>query len=242
MINHLDPDMLEDLMMRYVLHDLSRAETDEFERLLKGNPELAAEVSSLQKTLHLMSYATATEPPPHLRARVLQAARAATNRKAAHTLPQRLPWSKLVGTVAALLAIVLAWDSYRLRQELQLQKEVTTLLQQPNVLLSFSLAGTERLGKAVGNVVLDLDAKKAAVVIRGLPPLPADQVYRLWALLRKGEKVPCGQFNANSQGVVFSQLMIPVDAYTSPVVQLILTRELASSPLYPVGPTVMVSS
>lgn len=242
MINHLDPDVLQDLMTRYVLHDLSRDETDEFERLLAGNPELAAEVSNLQKVLHLMPYATATEPPPHLRARVLQAARAAAHRKAAYTLPQRLSWSKIVGTVAALLAIVFAWDSYRLRQELRLQKEVTTLLQQPNVLLSFSLEGTERLGGAVGSVVLDLDAKKAAVVIRGLPTLPADQVYRLWALLTKGEKVPCGQFNANVQGAVFSQLSIPVDAYTSPIVRLIVTREPSSAPLHPVGPTVMVSS
>jgi hypothetical protein len=144
--------------------------------------------------------------------------------------------------VAALLAIVFAWDGYRLRQELRLQQEVTTLLQQPNVLLSFSLEGTEKLGGAVGSVVLDLDAKKAAVVIRGLPTLPADQVYRLWALLKKGDKVPCGQFNTNAQGAVSSQLSIPVDAYTSPVVQLIVTREASSAPLRPVGPTVMVSS
>ena len=242
MINHLDPDILEDLMTRYVLHDLSRDETDEFERLLAGNSELAAEVSSLQKVLHLMPYTAATEPPPHLRARVLQAARATSQRKTTYSLPRHLSWSRIVGTIAALLTIVFAWDDYRLRQELRLQKEVTTLLQQPNVLLSFSLEGTAALGGAVGRVVLDLDAKKAAVVIRGLPTLPSDQVYRLWALLAKGEKVPCGQFNPNIQGTVDSQLSIPVDAYTSPVAQLIVTRESSSAPLYPVGPTVMVSS
>ena len=75
----------------------------------------------------------------------------------------------------ALLIVALAWDSYRLRQELGLQQDVATTLQQPNVVRQFALAGNG-LSLAVGTAVLDLDAKRAAVVIRGLPKLPAGQV------------------------------------------------------------------
>lgn len=140
-----------------------------------------------------------------------------------------------------MLLIAVGVDDYRLRRQLKLQRQVMITLQQPNVVLSFSLGGTGRLWGALGSVLLDLHEKKAAVVIRGLPALPADQVYRLWALLAKGEKIPCGQFNANAQGVVLIQLPIPVDAYTSPIAQLIVTREPASTPQRPVGPTVMAS-
>jgi hypothetical protein len=79
------------------------------------------------------------------------------------------------------------------------------------------------------------------VVIRDLAPLAGDEVYRLWALI--GEKaVPCGKFRPDARGDVKSQFAIPVDAYTAPVRQLILTVEPASLPPAPVGRTVMASS
>jgi hypothetical protein len=114
-----------------------------------------------------------------------------------------------------------------------------TTLQQPNVLLSFALDGVA--SGAVGHVVLDLDAKKAAVVIRDLPALPSGEVYRLWA--RVGEQhVPCGNLTAAADGSVRTQLAIPVDAYTSPVQALMLTRETARDAAAPAGPAVMRSS
>lgn len=240
MTDSLDPEALEDMMTRYVLGDLGRAEAGEFERLLAGNPELAAEVSSVRKALHLLPYAAAVEPPPHLRFSVLRAARAVTTRGSVRTFSS-LPRGMVFGAVAALLAIAIGLDSYRLRRELKLQQDMAMVLQQPNVVLSFSLRGTGTLSRALGGVMLDLDAKRAAVVIRDLPALPANQVYRLWALVGE-EKVPCGQFNADARGTVLSQLPIPVDAYTAPISQLIVTLEPSSAIPHPVGPTVMVSS
>jgi anti-sigma-K factor RskA len=235
------PEALQDLMTRYVLGEFDHEERTAFEQFLAGNPAAAAEVRSLRRTLTLMPYGVTAEPPPHLRSRILRAAHVTRNRRVTRTL-SRVPLGRIVGTIAALLAIGLGLDSYHLRQELALQKEVTNLIQQPNVLLSFSLEGTNPLSGAFGNVLLDLDAKRAAMGIRGLPPLPANQVYRLWALLREGEKVPCGQFNVNPQGTVLSLFSIPVDAYTSPIKQLIVTAEPPLALPQPVGPIVMISS
>lgn len=235
-----DLEALKELAVQYLLGGLGRAETAAFERQLAEDPELAAEVSSLRKTLHLLSYATVTDPPPQLRWNVLRAARTVRQQSAVPFF-SRLSWGSVFSAVAALLAIAFGWDSYRLRQELQMQKEVALLLQQPNVILSFSLKGAGTFSPAFGSVVLDLDAKKAAVAIRGLPSLPPKQVYRLWALVGE-EAVPCGQFNANAQSIILSQFPIPVDAYTAPISQLILTQEATSASPRPVGPTVMVSS
>jgi anti-sigma-K factor RskA len=229
------------MMTRYVLGDLSQDQATEFEQVVTTNPGLAEEVMRLRQAFHLLPYAAVADPPAHLRFRILRAARTA-KRQNESRVGSRFYLSRIVGSIAAALAIFLGWDNYRLRQELQIQTEVSTLLQQPNVVLSFSLSGTGPLSQPVGSVKLDLDMKKAAVVIQDLPRLPADQVYRLWALLVGGETVPCGQFTANAQGAVLTQLPIPVDAYTSPVKQLIVTVEPESAPLQPTGPTVLMSS
>jgi anti-sigma-K factor RskA len=63
----------DDLAAEYVLGELSRDEAENFERRLANDPELAAEVRRLRTTLGLLPLATVTEPPAHLRARVLAA-------------------------------------------------------------------------------------------------------------------------------------------------------------------------
>ncbi|MBM4259106.1 MAG: hypothetical protein FJ147_24805 [Deltaproteobacteria bacterium] len=241
MTNSFDPDVLEEMMTRYVLGDLREGEAKEFAQLVATNPDLGAEVVRLRQVLHLLPYAAATAPPVHLRFRVLRAAQTGKPHRATR-VDSRVNWSRMVGSIAAALAIFFGWDNYRLRQELQLISEVNTLLQQPNVVLSFSLSGTGTLSQSVGSVKLDLDMKKAAVVIRDLPPLPTQQVYRLWARLVGGEAVPCGQFTVDVKGGVLTQLPIPVDAYTSPIKQLFVTVEPTSAPLQPTGPTVLMSS
>lgn len=246
-------------MTRYVLGDLEDDEALEMERLAQQRPAIRDEIGLLRRTLGLMPYAAVTAPPPDLRARVLAAAEAqarpstapavrpASARAAVRPRPAVRPratrgatLTRLVGSIAALLIIALSWDGYRLRQELALQQDVATTLQQPNLVRQFALRGTG-VSLAAGTVVLDLDAKRAAVAIRGLAPLPAGQTYRLWARIGEGA-VPCGQFNADARGAVVSQFTIPVDAYTSPVQQLFLNVEPAEQGAQPVGTTVMVST
>jgi anti-sigma factor RsiW len=252
MIDPTDQDALEDLMTRYVLGDLRDDEAQAMRRLVRERPDLAAELDRLQRTFELIPYAAVTPPPPALRSRILDAVPENPRALPSSIRDARRPpaearrsarvvtLARLVGSIAALLIVALAWDSHRVRQELALQRDVATTLQQPNVVQQFALRGTG-ISLAAGSVVLDLDAKRAAVAIRGLPTLPPGQVYRLWARIGDGS-VPCGQFNAGADGVVRSQFTIPVDAYTSPVQQLFLNVEPAEQGAQPVGPTVMVST
>ncbi|HEY2388713.1 MAG TPA: anti-sigma factor [Candidatus Binatia bacterium] len=257
MIDPTDRDALEDLMTRYVLGELDDDETRDLERLARQRPAIRDEIGRLRRTLGLVPYAVATAPPPDLRSRVLAAAEAQARettatpgsvtpltgraRPAAPARPGRvLTVTRVVGSIAAALIVALTWDGQRLRQELALQQDVATTLQQPNVVRQFALHGTG-VSLAAGTVVLDLDAKRAAVAIRGLAPLPPGQTYRLWARIGDGA-VPCGQFNADTSGAVVSQFTIPVDAYTSPVQALFLNVEPAEQGAHPVGTTVMAST
>lgn len=234
----------EELMVEYVLGELPRADAEAFERSMASDAALAAEVQRLRNTLDLMPFAAVTEPPPELRGKVLQAAerqsRSVPAAKPARPA-RRIVWSRFAAAAAAAIAIGFGIDSYRVRTELALQREVTAMLQEPNVVRSFALAGTGSAGSSFGNVSLDLDAKKGAVAFRHLPALPADQVYRLWA--RVGDKsVPCGDFTAAADGTIRAQFRVPVESYTAPIANLFVTVEAKTATGPPSGPTVMTSA
>ena len=225
-----------DLAVDYVLGELSHEDAATFERRLAGDPKLAEEVRRLRATLGLLPFATVTEPPPHLRARVLAAGRASA--PARTSAPRRVVWSRFAAAAAAVLALAFGFDAYRVRRELALERELTATLHEPNVVRSFALAGT---GGAYGTVALDLDAKRGAVVVKGLRALPPGERYRLWAQV--GERsVFCGEFGASAAGTIVAQFPVPVESYTAPIAKLFLTKESTPRGPAPAGPTVMESA
>ena len=228
----------DDIAVEYVLGELSPEDTATFERRIAADPGLAEEVRRLRATLDLVPFATVTEPPAHLRARVLAAGAAVpAPARGAKRAPRRLVWSQFAAAAAAVLALALGFDAHRARQELALQREVTAMLQEPNVVRSFALEG----GGAYGTVALDLDAKRGAVVLKGLRELPAGERYRLWAQV--GDKsVFCGEFGASAAGTITAQFPVPVESYTAPIAKLFLTKESAPRGPVPAGPTVMESA
>ncbi len=231
-----EQEELHDALIRYCLGELSLDEAEELERRIARDAALAEELAGIRRTLALLPYAAISEPPPGLRSRVLAAAES-------RPVPSRRgrSWGAALAALAATVALAVGLDDYRLRRELALQQQVTRALQEPNVVLSFALRGAGASAGAEGRAVLDLDAKKAALVVRSLPELPSDRVYRLWALV--GEKeVACGQFDAGPGGDVVRQFAIPVHEYTAPVRKLIVTVEPRSPATRPLGPTAMVSS
>jgi len=223
-----------ELIVDYVLGELAPEQAQAMERRIAAEPELAREVERLRRVLGLLPYAAAAEPPPHLRGAIL---RAAAGARAGRRTRVRPAWSTLGLAAAAVLVLALGIDGYRVRRDLRLQRTVTAMLQEPNIVLSFPLHGSG----AVGAVKLDLDQKKGAVAIERLPPLPAGQVYRLWALVA-GKNVPCGDFGVNPEGKVLAQFAVPADSYTAPIAQLFVTVEPAGAPSGPSGPPVMTSA
>ena len=226
----------EDLAVEYVLGELSPEDAATFERRVAGDPALAEEVRRLRATLGLLPFATVTEPPPNLRARVLAAGRASA--PARTSAPRRVVWSRFAAAAAAVLALAFGFDAYRVRRDLALERELTATLHEPNVVRSFALAGT---GGAYGTVALDLDAKRGAVVVKGLRALPPGERYRLWAQV--GERsVFCGEFGASAAGTIVAQFPVPVESYTAPIAKLFLTKESTPRGPAPAGPTVMESA
>lgn len=244
MTGPLSREHLEELMTGYVLGSLSPEEAEELGRLLAENPQLATEVNLWQEALELLPYTLPeVEPPPQIHTAILNAVQGETNRNPVRKW-SRLPWSKIAGSVAALLALALGLDNYRLRQELktaQSQKNIITVLQRSNTRV-FSLTGTDKANSASGSIVLDLDQQKAVIAFQNLPAPPVAQIYRLWAII-DNQKIFCAQFGASQQGTVLDEFSIPSDAAaacSSTKSTLAVTLEPSPSPPQPVGPIVMV--
>jgi anti-sigma-K factor RskA len=267
-----DPHTLEDVKLRYVLGELGEAEVAAFERELAADADLAAEVRGLRRAFATLPYATATDPPSDLRARVLAAAQRdeverrptagdaesvaarRTGRRAGPDSPsgqrsvrrargierRRSWWSVAAMAVAAGVAIVFALDARNLRRELTLQREVAGLLQQPNVVVSFMLAGTGTAASAYGSVLMDMDGAKGALAVHGLPVAPSGHVYRLWAV-SAGNDVLCGQFSADPERAARAQFVVPVRAYKGAVERVFVTLEPLDETAQPTGPHVLES-
>lgn len=253
----LDNELLQDLLVRRVLGELSPAEREQLDRALASNPALAAEAASLERTTEMLGRSVRCAPPASLRARVLESARReignppqkvfASDLRPAPRRPAARVWNWPFASVAALAsaaAIACAFvivDDMRLRRDLELQRSAAAMLREPNIVLAFSLEGSGASAEAAGIVLLDLDARRASIAVNNLPALPPQQSYHLWAVL-ESKNVPCGQFLPGRDGRILTQFAIPVDSYTSPIEKLILTVQEQDAAAAPLGPVAMTST
>ncbi|MDJ0702978.1 MAG: anti-sigma factor [Leptolyngbyaceae cyanobacterium MO_188.B28] len=251
MTSPLHPDRLKALAADYLLGDLSAREAKEIEQLLADHPDFTMEVARLQTSVDLMlAELPMAEPPPHLRAAIMEATQPPTRRPARQL--SSVSWPVLAYGAAALFVLVLGVDNYRLRQTLQqtqtnLQETLQTaqtsqaaidLLRQPiNRFYSFKSVEIEK--NATGNMIVDPGRLEALIVFENLPPLPEGQVYALWAIYQ-GQTIACGEFNSDAQGSVAKTLAVPEVYQVKPwVKEVIITVETASGSEQPTGPTIM---
>jgi anti-sigma-K factor RskA len=247
MVDFRDSEELNELLASYVLGDLTPEEVASVNQLLESNPELATEVSRLQKTLALLPLSLPeTSPPASLGSQILQAARdsdtSSTARLSNRVRPSPKPWLGMAGSIAASVIVGLGIYSYRLHQEviaaraeLSGYEEAIALLRQPSNHL-VSLKGTNAIPQASGSMVVVPSSEVAVLTLQNLAPLPKGQIYRLWAAA-DGKKIYCGEFKPDSQGKVFVEL--PLDNAMSGNSSILVTIEPSQRTQQPMGETVM---
>jgi anti-sigma-K factor RskA len=231
----LTPEAIETLAAGYVVGDLDRAELEVFEQLLAENPALVAEVDQLQATLdRIVDGLNSVAPPPHLQSAILTATMTVQPFQRKRS---RLPWQTIMGSVAALLMLVLGVDNYRLRQDHRLTQDLNALLQQSQTQL-FSLKAVNASNPAAGSFVVNLGQRQGILAVQNLVAPPPGKVYRLWAIA-DGEKIPCGTLKINPQGKVLDKFWMPADFYDTGISGLLVTLESSETDRYPSGTIVM---
>ena len=236
----------------YVLGDLSVDEMAHVAALLQHKPEFTQEVNALQASLQLIPHALPkVEPPPQLQASILaaHAASLAPASSPSSSTRQAFPWSRIIAGIAGLATLLLSADNFRLRRQFSLaqnpdppesdNQRVAAILQQPTSRL-VALEGEDNA--AAGTLLFTPGRWQEVVVSLGdLPPLPVDQVYRMWLTLANGEVIFCGEFNTNTDGAVFIRLTPPeLPPQGVKATGIFVTADATSAPLTPTGPQFMV--
>jgi anti-sigma-K factor RskA len=173
---------LHDLAAAYALNALDPEDRWTYERHLDGCERCRDEVARLRETASELAYvAEGPAPPPQLRDRILQEARAG---KPAEVVPLRRRWLLPVTAVAAVAAGVAAiglglWAN-SLRDEAPGQRVVA--IQSEN---------------AVGNLIVSDDE---ATLVVCLDEAPAGKTYEAWVVERETPR-PAGLFPGGCRSV-----------------------------------------
>lgn len=241
-------DSEQELAAGYVLGDLSESELVQFEAMLAKNLTLAEEVRSLQNSLNVLPLGLQTiSPPPALGDRII-ATHAGSMAGSSHESPspkhRRISGYLALAVGSCLLALLLGLDNLRLRQDLSLAQNsspetVATLLQRPNSrLIALRSQSTDQ---AEGTLLFTPGKWQNVVVsLNHLPPLPPDQIYRMWLTLANGRILPCGEFKPTASGKVFITFS-PLWTFPKGVkaTGVFVTLDRASDPLEPRGTKIL---
>jgi len=238
-------DADQELIAGYVLGDLDEEELRQFEHLSQHNPQVQQEVRSLQLSLQLMPHALPKVPAPAALQQKILDAQTSPAPIAPIAIRRSFPWSRVLAGIAILTALLLSADNFRLRRQLSLAQRpdsevdrVAVLLQQPNS----RLVALEGQGLDAAGTLLFTPGQWQEVIVSlgNLPPLPADQVYRMWLTLANGQTLFCGEFNTDPEGSVFVRLTPPV---TPPkgvkATGIFVTVDAETTPPQPTGERVM---
>ena len=176
---------IHELSAAYALDALSAEEREEFEQHLAHCAECQETVAAFHDTAASLAHGVeAEQPPPGLRARILDEARG--ERQSVVLLRSRwaLRATGAVAAVAAILAIVFGIWAASLHNELGERPQ------------AFALSGAD------GQLVVT-EGRDAALIVNGLAPAPAGKTYEAW-VIQDDTPRPAGIFSGGGTQTAFA--------------------------------------
>jgi anti-sigma-K factor RskA len=264
------PDAIQAQAAGYVLGDLDPVERQQFEQKLRQDSDLQAIVGSLQDSFgRLAQTGPLQSAPAGLGDRILATFEQSQALDSACSAPQTRQANRprlnviQAAVVAAGLATIgwLGLDNWQLRtalvtaeKNLQVANQssnqsssVAGLLQRPTSKL-VALKSVPNVTDPAAGTMLFTPGKWQQVVLSldNLPPLPPDQIYRMWLQLADGQVLPCGEFVPNSSGGIFVTLrpskLPPKGVKATGVLVTIEMSTPGNVPLKPTGTTLLTGS
>ncbi len=235
----------------YVLGDLTEGELEKVKELSEQNSEFLEEVRALTASFNLMPTALPKiAPSPSLESSILDAYSVQMQQEVPEKAKQQSlsrSWTKVVAIITSITTVLLGLSNLWLHRQLRLARQIDTdrvaaILQQPKSRL-IALEGKE--GSSAAGTLLFTPGRWQEVVVSlgNLPPLPPEEVYRMWLSLANGEAIFCGEFNTREDGSVFIRLTPPQNPPKGVKAKgIFVTVNDAASKLQPVGEKVLSGS
>ena len=182
----------------YALHALDESEERSFEQHLAQCERCREDLAAFREAAAALAVAApATAPPPGLRERIVEQARA--ERSNVVPLRRRRDWTVPLGAAAALAAcaaIALGIWAVTLSNSLDRERSAREAEAAAVALLAREGARRLQLAGANGSVVVTGDGRAALVV--DVPPAPNGKTYEAW-VIDAGDPRPAGLFRGGSR-------------------------------------------
>ena len=213
----MEADALHDLTAAYALNALEPEDARRYEAHLAHCERCHDELAELSETASALAFATETSaPPPELRARILDQARA----ERPNVVPLRPRWLRLVIAAAAVAACVaiglglwaasLSGKLDRREAELKNQQRVAQILADP---------GSHKISFSRGTLVVAPDGRGALVLSKLADP-GSDHTYEAW-VADGGAPQPAGLFAGGTA------IAVPLDQPVRDGATVMVTEEKA---------------
>ena len=183
-------ETIHDLTPAYALDALDAHDEERYVEHLPSCERCRADLATLRDPVTALAYGVQSPaPPPALRERILESARA----ERSNVVPIRRQLSVAFGAVAAVaatVAVALGLWAASLSNELDRERSLLAILADPD-------AKAIPLEGANGRVVVT-ETGEAALVVSGLATAPEGKTYELW--VAEGDKLlPAGVFDARNE-------------------------------------------
>jgi anti-sigma-K factor RskA len=223
-----------DLVAAYALDALDDEERVDFERHLADCAVCKAQLAELEEASTALAYAESVEPPPALRERILEAARAENGKVV--QFPRRrwlFPATVAAAAAAAVVAIGVGLWANSLSRDLDRERSANAGYARALQLLGGGAEVTQ-LADAEGGLLVAPDGE-AALVVCGLQPAPQDKTYEAWVI--EGEITrPAGLFRGGG-----GCPPVMLDKKVRPGTQVAVTLERKGGATRPTGPILVRS-
>jgi anti-sigma-K factor RskA len=223
-----------DLVAAYALDALDDEERVDFERHLADCAVCKAQLAELEEASTALAYAESVEPPPALRERILEAARAENGKVV--QFPRRrwlFPATVAAAAAAAVVAIGVGLWANSLSRDLDRERSANAGYARALQLLGGGAEVTQ-LADAEGGLLVAPDGE-AALVVCGLQPAPQDKTYEAWVI--EGEITrPAGLFRGGG-----GCPPVLLDKKVRPGTQVAVTLERKGGATRPTGPILVRS-
>jgi anti-sigma-K factor RskA len=185
-----------DLVAPYALDALDDHERAEFDRHLDECAECRTQLDELREATTALAYLESADPPPALRERILEAARAGNGKVI--QFPRRrwlFPATAVAAATAAAVAIGVGIWASSLSSELDRERSAKAGYARAFELLGGGAQVTQ-LADAEGGLLVAHDGE-AALVVCGLQPAPKSKTYEAWVIEGQTPR-PAGLFRGGS--------------------------------------------
>lgn len=205
----MERERIHELAAAYAVGALDERERGVFEAHLPGCESCSQDVREFRETAAMLAYAEeAPEPPPALRARLLEQARADRPAQSVVVLrPRRaLRLTAVAAAAAAAVAVGLGIWAATLSNSLGAERSARAADARTAAILAD--AGTQRLPLGNRGEVVRGPNGQSVMVVRDLPAAPEGKTYEAW-VIDAGVPVRAGLFEGGGQQIMLLERPLP---------------------------------